>query len=102
MNNSPKKEGYPLIPAQSVKCIWMTAGFISYKLCKYDLQCEKCPLDWELRNLSPTPSCDSDAPPLEGHLRTGEIAPLPLSEKETQEEEAREELQRCSFKNVPR
>jgi glycine cleavage system H protein len=36
----------------------MTAGMLSYKLCKYDLQCEKCPLDWELRNVSATPSFD--------------------------------------------
>lgn len=44
--------GHPIIPKKELKCIWMTAGLISYKLCKYDLQCDRCPLDWELRNLS--------------------------------------------------
>ena len=51
-----KKNYYQLIPKKELKCVWMTAGLLSYKLCKYDLQCEKCPLDWELRNLSATPS----------------------------------------------
>jgi len=51
-----KKNHYQLIPKKELKCVWMTAGLITYKLCKYDLQCEKCPLDWELRNLSATPS----------------------------------------------
>jgi hypothetical protein len=63
IESSPKKKGYPLLPDPSIKCIWMAAGLISYKLCKYDLQCEKCPLDWELRNLSTAPSLNSSAPP---------------------------------------
>jgi len=53
-----KRNYYQLIPKKELKCVWMTAGLLSYKLCKYDLQCEKCPLDWELRNLSATPSVD--------------------------------------------
>ena len=53
-----KKNYYQLIPRKELKCVWMTAGLLSYKLCKYNLQCEKCPLDWELRNLSATPSFD--------------------------------------------
>ncbi len=56
-----KKNYYQLIPKKELKCVWMTAGLITYKLCKYDLQCEKCPLDWELRNLSGTPSSDLTA-----------------------------------------
>ncbi len=56
-----RKNYYPLIPKEDLKCVWMTAGLLTYKLCKYDLQCEKCPLDWELRNLSATPSHDLTA-----------------------------------------
>jgi len=56
-----KEEGRPLISKKDLKCIWMTAGVISYKLCKYDFQCEKCPLDWELRNLSCAPSSEAKA-----------------------------------------
>jgi len=51
-----KKSHYQLIPEKELKCVWMAAGLLSYKLCKYDLQCEKCPLDWELRNQSARPS----------------------------------------------
>ncbi len=57
-----KKNYYQLIPKEDLKCVWMTAGMLSYKLCKYSLQCEKCPLDWELRNLSAAPSSGSAAP----------------------------------------
>ena len=53
-----KRNYYQLIPKQELKCVWMTAGMITYKLCKYDLQCERCPLDWELRNVSDPPSFD--------------------------------------------
>ena len=56
-----KKNYYQLIPEEDLKCVWMTAGLLSYKLCKYNLQCEKCPLDWELRNLSGAPSHGSAA-----------------------------------------
>jgi len=62
MNSSHKMESYSLIPKRELKCVWMTAGLLSYKLCKYDLQCEKCPLDWELRNLSQTSSSDTIVP----------------------------------------
>lgn len=51
-----KKKCYQLVPKEELKCVWMTAGLLTYKLCKYNLQCERCPLDWELRNLSLTPS----------------------------------------------
>lgn len=50
-----KKSYYQLIPKEDLKCVWMTAGLLTYKLCKYNMQCEKCPLDWELRNLSAAP-----------------------------------------------
>ena len=51
-----KKKCYQLVPKEELKCVWMTAGLLKYQLCKYNLQCERCPLDWELRNLSLTPS----------------------------------------------
>jgi len=99
IDNSPKKDGYPLIPDESIKCVWMTAGLISYKLCKYDLQCEKCPLDWELRNLSSAPSFDSTAPPEITHLKTEEKLTPPPPEREAEEEEgAREDLRRLKIK----
>jgi len=53
-----KKNYYQLVPEKELKCIWMTAGVLTYKLCKYNFQCEKCPLDRELRNLPLTPSPD--------------------------------------------
>lgn len=52
IDSRKKDEGYTIIPEKELKCVWMTAGLISYKLCKYNLQCDQCPLDWELRNAS--------------------------------------------------
>lgn len=99
MNSTPKKEGYPLISDQSLKCVWMSAGLISYKLCKYDLQCEKCPLDWELRNLSSAPCSDSASPPDAKDRGTEETPPPPPPERETQEEEgAKEDFRRLRIK----
>lgn len=52
MDSQKADEGYTIFPKKELKCIWMTAGLIAYKLCKYNLQCDRCPLDWELRNVS--------------------------------------------------
>ena len=32
------------------KCVWMTSGLISYKLCAYNYQCDQCLLDKAMRN----------------------------------------------------
>ncbi len=32
------------------KCVWMTAGVVSYKLCDYEYACEECPYDVTIRN----------------------------------------------------
>ena len=41
---------YPLIPEEERKCVWMTTGLISYKLCDRNYRCEFCPFDLALRN----------------------------------------------------
>ena len=76
-----KKNYYQLVPNKELKCVWMTAGLLTYKLCKYDLQCERCPLDRELRNLPPTPSFDSKPPQEVESLTSEEAGPtLPREE----------------------
>jgi glycine cleavage system H protein len=47
---SVKNSIYPLIPEEERKCIWMTTGFISYKLCDRNYQCEICPFDQAIKN----------------------------------------------------
>lgn len=86
MNASQKQESSQLIPKKELKCVWMTAGLISYKLCKYDLQCEKCPLDWELRNLSPAPSFGSTTSMEAKHQRPEETGPTPPLERKVEGE----------------
>lgn len=41
---------YRLIPEDEGRCIWMTTGLISYKLCARNYQCETCPFDQALTN----------------------------------------------------
>jgi glycine cleavage system H protein len=41
---------YPLIPEEERKCVWMTTGLISYKLCERDYQCEFCPFDLAIKH----------------------------------------------------
>jgi glycine cleavage system H protein len=78
-----KKNYYQLVPKKELKCVWMTAGLLTYKLCKYDLQCERCPLDWELRNLSATPSFH---PTAFREVKTIDSGSLPPQEKEKPDE----------------
>ena len=48
-----KKECH-LIPEKEKKCVWMTTGLISYKLCAHDYRCETCIFDQVMRNESST------------------------------------------------
>jgi glycine cleavage system H protein len=81
------KNYYQLIPKKELKCVWMTAGLLTYKLCKYDLQCERCPLDWELRNLSLAPSCNPAASQDGKNRCPEEAGATPPREKERPGEE---------------
>jgi glycine cleavage system H protein len=47
---SAKAKSYPLIPEEEQKCVWMTTGFISYKLCDRNYRCEICPFDQAIKN----------------------------------------------------
>ena len=96
---SQKEESYRLIPKKELKCVWMTAGLLTYKLCKYDLQCEKCPLDWELRNLSLTSSLDSTASQEVKNKNPEETGSTPPWKKErSKEEDLREDLYLSNIK----
>ncbi len=43
------ESGMHVVPEGEFKCIWMTAGIISYKLCDYQFRCEVCPFDIVMR-----------------------------------------------------
>ncbi len=50
MNPRKKPEGFWVIPKGEHQCLWMMAGVIAYKLCEREYQCERCPLDMEMRH----------------------------------------------------
>jgi hypothetical protein len=39
-----------MISEERKKCVWMTSGLITYKLCAYDYHCEECLFDKVIRN----------------------------------------------------
>lgn len=36
---------HEVLPAGALRCVWMTAGVLTYKLCDRGLACERCPVD---------------------------------------------------------
>lgn len=50
VSRGEKNRNYPLIPEEERKCVWMTTGLISYKLCDKKYQCEICPFDQAIKN----------------------------------------------------
>ncbi|HTP14022.1 MAG TPA: glycine cleavage system protein H [Bacteroidota bacterium] len=49
MDSSNASNKYPLVPPTEQKCVWMTAGILSYQLCDRQFDCDHCPLDSALR-----------------------------------------------------
>lgn len=45
----PKKPSSQLLPNDTVRCVWMDAGLLKWKLCDRQLECERCPLDAALK-----------------------------------------------------
>lgn len=46
---SEEQKLFHVIPPDESKCVWMTAGILSYQLCDRKFECEECPLDIALR-----------------------------------------------------
>jgi glycine cleavage system H protein len=42
------KASYPVVPKKQ-RCIWMSAGILSYQLCDREFDCDRCPLDRAMR-----------------------------------------------------
>lgn len=62
-----------MIPEEEKKCIWMTTGLISYKLCTRDYRCEECIFDQVMRN-------EMDVQNSRSLSETAAAADVPLSE----------------------
>jgi glycine cleavage system H protein len=42
------RASYPVVPKKQ-RCIWMSAGILSYQLCDREFDCDRCPLDRAMR-----------------------------------------------------
>ncbi len=51
----PSNKNWHIVPPDETRCVWKTAGVISYQLCDRELDCENCPLDIALRSRVPRP-----------------------------------------------
>jgi glycine cleavage system H protein len=49
MDSSSPSNRHPVVPPDEHKCVWMTAGILSYQLCERALDCDSCPLDAAIR-----------------------------------------------------
>lgn len=49
MSTPTSDGGRHVIPPDELKCVWMTAGILSYQLCDRQLDCDQCPLDQAMR-----------------------------------------------------
>jgi glycine cleavage system H protein len=49
MNTKSDENSFRIVPNQEDRCVWMTAGVLSYQLCDCNYECETCLLDIALR-----------------------------------------------------
>ncbi len=49
MSDFASDHGQPVLPPDELRCVWMTAGLLSYQLCDRAFDCEHCPLDAAMR-----------------------------------------------------
>ena len=63
MPNIPADRGYPCLPPEELRCVWMTAGILSYQLCEHAFACETCALDQAMRkHFHPEAPASPEAP----------------------------------------
>lgn len=66
MSDLSQEKKYSLVPPGEFRCVWMTAGILSYQLCDRDFDCDNCPLDVAMRKHF----SDGHPPPHEEHRST--------------------------------
>ncbi len=59
MNDQQKH--YQVIPDGEFRCVWMSAGILSYQLCDRSFDCEHCPLDVAMRQHFARPQSSGEA-----------------------------------------
>ena len=57
---SPLKERH-MLPPEELRCVWMTSGILSYRLCDREFDCENCALDAAMRRQSGQPGGSRDS-----------------------------------------
>ncbi len=58
-----ERKRYQIIPAEELRCVWMTANVLTYQLCDREYECDSCPLDAAMRRGFPQAMPQAPAPP---------------------------------------
>ena len=66
MKSAPDEIARARTQGETPRCVWMSAGILSYQLCDRQLECDRCPLDAALRMHFKRPQ--QEDPPLEPEL----------------------------------
>ncbi len=49
MSDFETEHGRPILPPDELRCVWMSAGILSYQLCDRAFDCDHCALDQAMR-----------------------------------------------------
>ena len=53
MNSTPSNNQYPIVPPEELRCVWMSAGVLSYQLCDREFDCDNCAVDKAIKKQHP-------------------------------------------------
>ncbi|HUL45029.1 MAG TPA: hypothetical protein VLY03_11815 [Bacteroidota bacterium] len=53
MKSPPSDKQYPIVPPEELRCVWMSAGVLSYQLCDREFDCDRCPVDAGIKKQQP-------------------------------------------------
>lgn len=53
MKSPPSNKQYPIVPPEELRCVWMSAGVLSYQLCDREFDCDDCPVDAAIKKQQP-------------------------------------------------
>lgn len=62
MKFSPEDKNVHSVVPPNLRCVWMTAGILSYQLCDRQFDCDNCPLDAAMRMHFAKPGAHISAP----------------------------------------
>jgi len=70
---TPSDRKFQIVPPEEQRCVWMTAGILTYQLCDREFDCDECPFDGAMRKHFSRPPVVAESRPRE---------PMPLTNQD--------------------